>query len=149
MDFRVLSERVLGEINMSTRSTSFEPNLGQKVNEASTEAKDKASDLGRSAASKLEEKRKAAAEGIEQTASDLQGIMKRNPAPVVLAAGVVGFLAGCAITKRQVKRRRSVQNAKAALIAAAATHFKDIVGVLFPRLQDLSQRAAQKAKAAI
>ena len=134
---------------MSTRSTSFEPNLGQKVNEASTEVKEKVSDLGRSAANKIEEKRKAAAEGLEQTASDLQGMIQRNPAPMVLAAGVVGFLAGCAITKRQVRRRRSVQKAKAALIAAAATHFKDIVGVLFPRLQDLTHRAAQKAKAAV
>ena len=141
---------------MSTRTTPYEPNSGSKLSETATEMKDKISDLGRTAADKIEESRVAAANKIQKTATeaknraaDVQGVIRRNPGPVVLAAGVIGFLAGQAITNRQNRRRRSMQNAKAALVAAAATHFKEIIGVVFPRLQQLSQRAAQRAKAAV
>jgi ElaB/YqjD/DUF883 family membrane-anchored ribosome-binding protein len=141
---------------MSTRTTPYEPNFGSKLSETATEMKDKVSELGRTAADKIEESRVAAANKIEKTAteakgmaSDVQGMIRRNPGPVVLAAGVIGFLVGQAVTNRQNRRRRSMQNAKAALVAAAATHFKEIVGVVFPRLQQLSQRAAQRAKAAV
>jgi ElaB/YqjD/DUF883 family membrane-anchored ribosome-binding protein len=139
---------------MSTRTTSFEPSLGAKVSETATQVQDKVSELGRTAADKIEESRAAAANKLRNTASnakgvmtDIQGAIRRNPAPMVLAAGVIGFLAGRALTMRDRRRRRAVQQAKAALIAAAATHFKEISAVLFPRIRELSQRAVQKARA--
>ena len=126
------------------------------MSDTATEVKEKASDLSRTAAEKIEQSRAAAASKLEKTASDakgmandVQGMIRRNPAPVVIIAGVIGFLAGQAITNRQNKKRRSMQKAKAALVAAAATHFKEIASVVFPRLQEISQRATQKAKAAI
>lgn len=139
---------------MSTRTTSFEPNLGAKVSEAATNAQDKVSDLGRTAAEKIEEGRAAAANKLKKTAADAQGMMtdvqgaiRRNPAPIVLIAGVVGFLAGRALTKRERRRSRAVQQAKAALIAAAASNFKEISALLFPRIRELTDRAAHKVRA--
>jgi hypothetical protein len=78
--------------------------------------------------------------------SDAQSLIRRNPAPVVLVAGLVGFFVGRAVTINSSRRRRSIENAEAALIAAAAANFKDVANALFPKLHELTNRAAAKVR---
>ena len=136
---------------MSTRATSFEPNVGARVDQAAAEVKEKVGSKVNAAAHAAVGKLSEGAEyvrhrDVKGMVSDAQSVIRRNPAPVVIIAGVVGFFVGRAVTINSSRRRRSIQNAKAALIAAAAANFKDVASALFPKFQELTQRAAAKAR---
>ena len=116
---------------MSTKSTSFdESTMGrsvtERVSDAAAEVKDRVADLGRTAADKINEKREAAASGLERAAATLPGekvaelaqstaeyvrdhdvnrmmtdverLVKNSPRPALLIAGVIGFLIGRAFS---------------------------------------------------
>jgi ElaB/YqjD/DUF883 family membrane-anchored ribosome-binding protein len=115
--------------------------VGEKLSETAAQVKDKVSDLGRSAANKIDENREAAAGGLKKAASalhenaeslpggekvsglahaaadklsstadyvrehdvsrmmaDVERLVKNNPGPSLLAAAVIGFLAGRAFS---------------------------------------------------
>jgi ElaB/YqjD/DUF883 family membrane-anchored ribosome-binding protein len=117
------------------------PTVGEKLSETAAQVKDKVSDLGRSAANKIDENREAAAGGLKKAASalhenaeslpggekvsglahaaadklsstadyvrehdvsrmmaDVERLVKNNPGPSLLAAAVIGFLAGRAFS---------------------------------------------------
>ena len=62
---------------MPNKSTSFgdtvadEPSLGEKLSDTATQVKDKVSDLGRTAADKIDENRDATAGGLDKAAAAL------------------------------------------------------------------------------
>ena len=62
---------------MPNKATSFgasvadEPSLGEKLSDTATQVKDKVSDLGRTAADKIDENRDAAAGGLNKAAAAL------------------------------------------------------------------------------
>jgi hypothetical protein len=125
--------------------------VGARVDQAAAEVKEKVSGRVNAAAHAAVGKLSEGAEYVRQRdvrgmVSDATSVIRRNPAPVVIVAGLVGFFVGRAVTINSSRRRRSIQNAKAALIAAAASNFKEVAGVLFPKFQEMTQRAAAKAR---
>jgi ElaB/YqjD/DUF883 family membrane-anchored ribosome-binding protein len=127
----------------SFRNTSAEEptTVSEKVSGAASQVTSKVSDMGRSAADKIDENRGAAASGLEKAASalhekaeslpggekvsslahataeklsstadyvrehdvkgmmtDVEALVKKNPGPSLIAAAVIGFLAGRAFS---------------------------------------------------
>ena len=133
---------------MANESTSFvdattneHSTLGDKISDAAGQMKDKVSDIGRTAVTKIDENRDAAAGGLQKAATalhqnagslpggekvsgmahaaaeslsttatyvrehdvkkmmtDVEHLVKNNPGPSLLAAAVIGFLAGRAFS---------------------------------------------------
>jgi ElaB/YqjD/DUF883 family membrane-anchored ribosome-binding protein len=121
--------------------TSDHSTLGERLSDTAGQVRDKVSDLGRTAADKIDENRGAAASGLQKAASalhntagslpggekvsgmahaaaetlsstagyvrshdvnrmmaDVETLVKNNPGPSLLAAAVIGFLAGRAFS---------------------------------------------------
>jgi len=95
------------------------------ISDATTQVTDKVSEFGRKAADKIDEKRGAAASGLEKAGDiahragdklgatgeylrdsdvnkmlkDVEGIVRNNPGPALLAAAAVGFLVARAFSR--------------------------------------------------
>jgi len=135
-------------VGMPTKTTTFDnpvtdaPSVTEKVSEVASQAKDKISDLGRSAVDTIDANRQSTASGLESAATtlhekadslpggekitslahatadklsstaeyvrehdftsmmaDVEQLVKKNPGPALLAAGVIGFLVGRAFSR--------------------------------------------------